>query len=269
MSEAGATGWLRRMGAARWAVCFVLALGFHAAGAAVLIARWHDEDELPANAPVITIDLAPTAVAPSTTPTDVPPDQAESKQVDTPDPQPEKSIEETKIEPEPEPQRPPEEKVELPPDTSPKPELAVLPPPKPVEKPKEKKEKPKHKTASLASAPASAEHRADRPAAPTAGANAHNPNAVPNWISQLSAQLERHKRYPSEARGDTGVVQLAFSVDRGGGVHNARVVRSSGSSALDNAALALVARAAPLPPPPPERPGAQIAITVPIRYNAR
>jgi protein TonB len=65
------------------------------------------------------------------------------------------------------------------------------------------------------------------------------------------------------------VAQLAFSVDRSGGVHHARIVRSSGSSLLDEATLALVERAAPLPAPPPEISGAQIAISVPIRYNMR
>ncbi len=94
---------------------------------------------------------------------------------------------------------------------------------------------------------------------------------MPNWKSQLVARLERAKRYPSEARarGEHGTAQLAFSVDRRGGVHHARIVRSSGSSLLDRETLALVARAAPLPPPPPEVKGAQIAIVVPIRYDIR
>lgn len=255
---------------ARWAACFVLALGFHAAGAAALVTHWNEESDLLASAPVITIDLAPMAVAPTTTPTEAPPDQVESKQQVEPDPQPEKPIEEATVEPEPEPEKPPE-KVEVKPDNAAQPDLAVLPPPKPVEKPKEKKQKPKHRTASLAAAPSSADQRADRAAAPTAGANSNNPNAVPNWKSQLVSQLERHKRYPSEAqsRGETGVVQLAFSIDRSGGVHNARIARSSGSSALDQATLALVARAAPLPAPPPEMSGANIPIVVPIRYNMR
>ena len=101
------------------------------------------------------------------------------------------------------------------------------------------------------------------------GASSRNSNAMPNWTSQLVAALERQKRYPSEARGDHGTAQLAFNVDRQGGVHNARITRSSGSSVLDHEALALVQRAQPLPPPPPEVPGAQIPIVVPIRYNAR
>src|SRR5262249_53066937 len=92
-----------------------------------------------------------------------------------------------------------------------------------------------------------------------------------NWKSQLVARLERYKRYPSEAqsRGEYGVAQLAFSVDRSGGVHNARIVRSSGSSILDRETLTLAERAQPRPPPPPEITGSQIPVVVPIRYNAR
>ena len=132
--------------------------------------------------------------------------------------------------------------------------MELVLPPKPPEKKVEKK--PKQKQASVNSAPSTAEQKADRAAAPSRGASSHNPNALPNWKSELVARLERAKRYPSEAqsRGEQGVSQLAFSVDRGGGVHNARIVRSSGSSALDSATLALVERAAPLPPPPPKSP---------------
>ncbi|MGA8919670.1 MAG: TonB family protein, partial [Pseudolabrys sp.] len=172
-------------------------------------------------------------------------------------------------EPAPEPDKPLEKKLELPPDPKAEPLQAIVPPPKAVEKPREKKPKQKH--ASLASAPSSADTKSERAAAPTAGANSQNPNALPNWKSQLVAQLERSKRYPPEAqsRGEQGVAQLAFSVDRSGGVHNARITRSSGSSLLDQATLALVARAAPLPPPPPEITGSQIPISVPIHYNMR
>jgi protein TonB len=166
---------------------------------------------------------------------------------------------------EPQPEKP-IEKIELPPDPKTEPVVAVTPPPK-IEPPKEKKPKQKH--ASLASAPTRADQQADRPAAPMPGLSSRSSDAVPNWKTQLLAKLERSKRYPSEARGDQGTAQLAFSVDRQGGVHNARITRSSGSSALDHETLALVQRAAPLPPPPPEVPGAQIPITVPIRYNAR
>jgi protein TonB len=191
-------------------------------------------------------------VAPDLKPTELPPGPQQSE-----------------AQPEPEPAKPVEKTIELPPEPRAEPQLAVTPPPKPVEKPKDKKPKQLH--ASLASAHSIAEQKAERAAAPMPGASSHNPDAVPNWKSQLVARLERYKRYPSQAqsRGEQGVAQLAFSVDRSGGVHNARIVRSSGSSLLDEATLALVERAAPLPPPPPEISGAQIAIVVPIRYNIR
>jgi periplasmic protein TonB len=234
--------------AARWSACFALAVAFHAVGAAALFARWSEDSDLVANAPVIMVDLAPVAISPNVTPNELPPGplQQEAK----PESEPEKPI----------------ERVELPPDPQAEP-VAVMPPPKPVEKPKEKT--PKQKQASLPSMPSTADHRGDRAAAPMPGASSRNSDAAPNWKSQLVAALERQKRYPSEARGDQGTAQLAFNVDRRGNVHNARITRSSGSSVLDHEALALVQRAQPLPPPPPEVPGAQIPIVVPIRYNAR
>ena len=241
----------RRSDGARWAACFVLAVAFHGAGAAALLARWSDTDDLVANAPVITIELAALPVAPEVTPNEIPPGPQQQA-----------------AQPEPEPEKPLEKKLELPPDPKAQPLQAVMPPPKVAEKPDKK---PKQRHASVASAPSSADTKAERAAAPMAGANSQNPNALPNWKSQLVAQLERNKRYPPEAqsRGEQGIAQLAFSIDRSGGVHNARITRSSGSSALDQATLALVARAAPLPPPPPEIAGSQIPISVPIRYNMR
>jgi periplasmic protein TonB len=197
------------------------------------------------------IELAPLAVAPDVKPNEMPPGPQQTEAL----PEHEKAK--------------PVEKVELPPEPQAEPLLAITPPPKPLEKPHEKKSTQRH--ASLTSAPSTAEQKAERAAAPMPGASSRNPDAVPNWKSQLVAQLERYKRYPAEAqsRGEQGVTQLAFSVDRNGGVHHARIVRSSGSSLLDAATLALVERAAPLPPPPPEILGAQVAIVVPIRYNIR
>ncbi len=228
---------MSRSDTVRWGLCFTAVVAAHVAGAAALMARW-DDDALAANPPAITIDLAPMAVAPEIVPTDMP---VGPQQVETP----------------------PE--VEPPPPPPPK-EVSVEPP-KPPEPPKKPERK---KLAKLTTAPTPAEHRAPVAATPVAGASG-NSNALPNWKSLLVATLERNKRYPSEARsrGEQGIAQLAFSVDRNGGVHNAHIVRSSGSSILDGETLALAQRASPLPPPPPEMPGASINIVVPIRYNMR
>jgi protein TonB len=236
---------------ARWFVCFLLALFFHVGGVFALLAHWGETPDLVANAPIVMVELAAVAVAPQTQPTELPP-----------------GLQQNEAEPEPEPAKP-VEKVEIPPEKQAEPLLSVTQPPKPVEKPKEKKPKQTH--ASLASAPSTAEQQSEHAAAPAPGASSHNPNAVPTWKSLLVSHLERSKRYPSEARsrGEQGVAQLAFSVDRRGGVHDAHIVRSSGSELLDRETLAMVERAQPLPPPPPELPGTQIAIVVPIRYNIR
>jgi periplasmic protein TonB len=138
-------------------------------------------------------------------------------------------------------------------------------PPKPSEK---LRQKPARKQASLTSAPSAVEQKAERAAAAAPGAVSQNSNALPNWKSALVAQIERHKRYPDGAR-DYGVALVAFSVDRSGGVHHPHIVRSSGSSLLDHDAIAWVERSQPLPPPPPEIAGAQIAITVPLGYTVR
>jgi periplasmic protein TonB len=216
----------------RWTACFAVALLLHVAGAAALIARW-DDSELTANPSVITIDLAPVAAAPEITPADIPigPQQVETAPQDPAPPPPH--------------------------------DLAIEPP-KPPQKPPEKK-----KVAKLTSAPTPAEQRAPMAVAPMAGAGSHNPDAMPNWKSQLVAQIERHKRYPADARGESGIAQVAFSVDRGGRVHNSRIVRSSGSSVLDHDALTWIERSQPLPPPPADVAGALIPITVPLRYNYR
>ena len=235
----------------RWGGCLALALGIHAAGAAVLLG-WGEAPDSVANAPLIMIELAPLPVAPESKPTEIPPGPQQMQA--EPESRPEKPIEKVEA--------PVAPQAELQ-----KADLQTSPPPKPLEKPKEIKSKQRH--ASLASAPSTAETKAARAAAPMPGSSSHNHDAVPNWKSLLVARLERYKRAPPEAPNVTGTATLAFNVDRDGGVHNARIVRSSGTSVIDRETLSLVQRAAPMPPPPPEISGAQIAIVVPIRYNMR
>ena len=95
--------------------------------------------------------------------------------------------------------------------------------------------------------------------------------SVQNWKSQIAAILEHNKRYPQQAlsRGQQGVAQLAFSIDRQGHVLSSRIVTSSGSAALDEETLALVQRSQPFPLPPPELAGDELRFTVPIRFKPR
>ena len=136
---------------------------------AALLAHWSENSDLVANAPVITIDLAPLAVAPDTKPNELLPGPQQAEAEPEPEPDPIKPVEKLEL--------PPEPKAELP--------LAVTPPPMPLQKPKE--EKPKQQHASLPSAPSTAENKAERAAAPTPGAASRNPYAVQNWKSRLVA----------------------------------------------------------------------------------
>ena len=93
--------------------------------------------------------------------------------------------------------------------------------------------------------------------------------ALMTWRNQVVTILERNKRYPSDARarGEHGVARLAFSIDGAGHLVSSRIVASSGSAALDQETLALVQRAQPFPPPPPDLAGAEM--TVPVSFSIR
>lgn len=61
--------------------------------------------------------------------------------------------------------------------------------------------------------------------------------------------------------GLRGEARLRFTVQATGGVADVRVVQSSGHAELDAAALALLAKTAPLPVPP----NGELVLEVPIR----
>ncbi|MFP1133309.1 TonB family protein [Asticcacaulis sp. W401b] len=89
------------------------------------------------------------------------------------------------------------------------------------------------------------------------------------WQTQLLSHIEKHKRYPAAARGRQGVVQVRFKMDREGRVLSSSVSRSSGSGALDRAALDTLKRASPLPKPPADIPGNPIELAFDIEFFTR
>jgi len=92
-------------------------------------------------------------------------------------------------------------------------------------------------------------------------------NAKDSWEGRVLARLERFKRYPPAARSrrDQGVATIRFRLDRQGRVLSSSIARSSGSAALDQEALATLARAAPFPPIPEDRPD-EVELVVPIEF---
>ena len=92
---------------------------------------------------------------------------------------------------------------------------------------------------------------------------------VASWYRKIAQQVERHKGYPPSARArhETGTAELAFTLDRSGKVVTSRLVRTSGSAALDQETMDTVRRAQPFPSPPANMPGETFEFTVPIRFN--
>lgn len=91
------------------------------------------------------------------------------------------------------------------------------------------------------------------------------------WQSQLNAHLNRNKRYPSDARRQRqeGIPLLQFTIDASGDVLSARISRSSGFPALDQAAIDMVNRASPVPAPPASMAKSRLTLTVPVNFNLK
>jgi protein TonB len=243
----------------RWSLCAAVVIAAHGLVALALAGRFDDAD-LEAGAPVVMIELAPVAVAPPAPVRDL----AAGPLMET------EAQEQVAEEAPPEERKPPEKEkvVEEPP--APDPEVAMATPePMAEEGPVDDKPAPVVAPAApVPTAPQVAPMPGPRVAALAVGQVPRPTSAaIASWERLLVAQLERHKRYPPAAGGKVGEAKLAFSIDRSGQVVASRIVHSSGSEALDQEALALIKRAAPLPPPPAGVPEDRLSFVVPIRYH--
>jgi protein TonB len=106
-------------------------------------------------------------------------------------------------------------------------------------------------------------------AVPATGLSAAAAKAQASWYTAVNARIARYQRYPrgARARHVEGRVTVNFTVDRAGRVLASRIAESSGSTLLDDEAIAMVRRAAPLPLPPPQAPGASFDLSLPVRFE--
>jgi periplasmic protein TonB len=246
-----------RAGLARWSASLLFVALLHVAAGLYLLSRQVPVDAGGAPPAAVMIDLAPLP-APSP-PAPAPPEPA----VEPQQPQPQ-------VEPTPPPLPPPEiamPKVEPSPAPKPAVVLPVKPPPHPKPRPVERPPAAEPQRSPPAAAPAVA-----APPAPASAPPAVNPGAArASWQAQLVGWLERYKRYPRLAREERqeGTVYLRFAMDRQGRVLSAQIEKGSGFTLLDEEVAALIQRAQPLPAPPPEMPGAQIVLTLPVQFSLR
>ncbi|HTV31643.1 MAG TPA: energy transducer TonB [Methylocella sp.] len=125
--------------------------------------------------------------------------------------------------------------------------------------------------ASEATALPTVENTKDSPrsTAPSQGSGASLRRAFLTWEKELDVHLNRHKRYPAgEARRNTEL-SVRFALDRLGHVLSAEIVKTSGSPAFDEAAIAMLRRADPVPAPPPSIADAGLTFTLPVIFHAK
>lgn len=91
----------------------------------------------------------------------------------------------------------------------------------------------------------------------------------PGYNALLSAWLQQHHEFPARAqrRKMYGETTVRFTIDRSGNLLDSKVVDSSGYKLLDEAALATVKRASPLPPMPAEMPGSEYNPIITLRFT--
>ncbi len=89
------------------------------------------------------------------------------------------------------------------------------------------------------------------------------------WQKELAAHLDKHKRYPADRSRQTAEIMVGFVLDRTGHVLSATIARSSGDASFDNAALAMMKRADPVPPPPARVADDGLSFTLPVIFRVK
>jgi TonB family protein len=125
--------------------------------------------------------------------------------------------------------------------------------------------------ASEATAPTPIENAREAPvtAAPVHGTGASAQRVRVTWQKKLMAHLERFKRYPSAGVPRSARIEVGFTLDRLGHVVSANIRQGSGDPAFDQAALSMLRRADPVPPPPPLVADDGLNFTLPVVYRVK
>lgn len=89
------------------------------------------------------------------------------------------------------------------------------------------------------------------------------------WQKELVAHLDKHKRYPAERALKAAEISVRFTLDRLGHVLSTAIEKSSGDTAFDEAALAMVRRSDPVPAPPPLIADEGLSFTLPVIFRVK
>ena len=247
-----------------WIAAAVTAVALHVGGAALALANLKsDEADDELGAPAIEIGLEMSS--PRQDPSDLPPGPNSDASTATPEvPEQKAEVKET----------------DLPKDTpteSDDPDRVVTP--NEVKKPVEDEAKvaavqsaaSQESIAAEATATPSSENIPEGPrsVAPAQGLGESARRARLTWQKELVAHLDRHKRYPTNRTQKTAEILVGFVLDRMGHVLSTSIVKGSGDSAFDDAALSMVRRSDPVPQPPPAVADEGLSFTLPVIFRVK
>jgi len=108
-----------------------------------------------------------------------------------------------------------------------------------------------------------------RSVAPAIGTGETARRVRATWQKALVAHLDKHKKYPSERQQKAAEIYVRFTLDRLGHVLATSIEKSSGDTAFDAAALAMVKRSDPVPAPPPLIADEGLSFTLPVIFRVK
>jgi TonB family protein len=108
-----------------------------------------------------------------------------------------------------------------------------------------------------------------RSVAPALGTGESARRIRATWQKELVAYLDKHKRYPADRSQKSAEILVSFALDRMGHVLSASIVKGSGDTAFDEAALAMVRKSDPVPPPPPLVADEGLNFTLPVIFRVK
>ena len=103
--------------------------------------------------------------------------------------------------------------------------------------------------------------------APGTGESSHRVRAI--WQKELIAHFDQHKRYPGRHSLGSANVLVNFVIDETGRVLSSAVLRGSGDASFDEAALAMIQRADPVPKPPLLVAQKGLSFTLPVIFRVK
>ncbi|MBR1271826.1 energy transducer TonB [Bradyrhizobium sp. AUGA SZCCT0222] len=108
-----------------------------------------------------------------------------------------------------------------------------------------------------------------RSIAPAIGSGETARRVRATWQKELSAHLDKHKKYPKDRAQQAAEIAVRFTLDRMGRVLSVSIEKGSGDAAFDEAALSMVRRSDPVPAPPPLIADEGLSFTVPVIFRVK